>query len=72
MTLPPLWKVRRELERVTITAWRNTRGVLIEPARQWLYDMGSARRESRVVGRFPLGPRVAVLVCINRRPWHPR
>ena len=62
MTPPPFWKVRRELDRIRVGVWRKTRGALIEPPRQWLYDIGSARLERRVLGRSPLGPKVAVLV----------
>ena len=66
MKLPPLWKVRRELDRICTAAWRGLRGALIEPPRQWLYDSTSAHKEHRVTGQQELGTRVAVFVVFQR------
>lgn len=65
MTLPPLWKVQRELERVRVGAWRWLRGAVVEPPRQWLYDRRTARHQRPVAGRGTLTGRVAVLVLFQ-------
>ncbi len=65
MTLPPRWKVRRELNRAGSAMWRGLRGALIEPPRQWLYDLRSARAERQSTGTARLSDRVAVLVLFQ-------
>lgn len=65
MKLPPLWKFKRELNRIRLDVWRGLRGALIEPPRQWLYDRRAARHQRPVTGRGVLTERVAVLVLFQ-------
>lgn len=65
MTLPPLWKVQRELKRIRLDTWRWLRGALFEPHRQWLYDRQSSRHQRITSGSGVLTSRVAVLVLFQ-------
>jgi hypothetical protein len=65
MTLPPLWKVKRELDRIRVGVWRAWRGALIEPPRQWLYDRHTEKHQHPVTGRAALTQRVVVLVLFQ-------
>lgn len=65
MNLPPPWKVKRELDRLGAALWRRLRGSLIEPPRQWLYDLRSEREERWLTGERALTERVAVLVLFQ-------
>lgn len=65
MILPPTWKLRRELARIGRAAGRRLRGALIEPPRQWAYDLGFVGKERITTGRAMLSERVAVLVLFQ-------
>jgi hypothetical protein len=65
MSLPPLWKVRRELGRAGDDLLRALRGALWEPPRQWLHDRRDAARVQP--GDMTLTGSVAVLVLYQPR-----
>ncbi|WP_103258576.1 rhamnan synthesis F family protein [Tabrizicola aquatica] len=67
MSLPPWWKIKRELARVRDAATRALGRALVEPPRQWLYDRATDRNERVTPGRLPLTGRVAVLVLFQPR-----
>lgn len=65
MNLTPIWKVKRELQRLRTNAWRAIRGTLIEPPRQWLHDQQTRHGQGLTPGRLPLTERVAVFVLFQ-------
>ncbi|MFM7332941.1 MAG: rhamnan synthesis F family protein [Tabrizicola sp.] len=62
MALPPLWKVRRELERVRVKSVRFAGRWIYDPIRKPIYDRTSKWRVQVTPGEFPLSDRVAVFV----------
>lgn len=62
MTLPPLWKVNRELERIGVKAVRLAGRWVHDPIRNPIYDMTAGRRQTVTPGAYPLTGRVAVFV----------
>jgi Rhamnan synthesis protein F len=65
MNLPPFWKVKREIKRARDDVWRSVRGLLLEPPRQWLYDLRTERSLQPTVGQFDLTGRVVILVLFQ-------
>lgn len=62
MTLPPLWKVNRELERIGVKAVRFAGRWVHDPIRNPIYDMTAGWRQTVTPGAYPLTGRVAVFV----------
>jgi hypothetical protein len=62
MALPPLWKVRRELNRIRVKTTLFVSRWLYDPVRRLFYDLTSRWRLSMTAGALPLTDRVAVFV----------
>ncbi len=65
MTLPPRWKIKRELYRIRDKVGRWISGALIDPPRQFLYDRMAGSLLEITEGEHALTPRVAVFVLFQ-------
>lgn len=65
MALPPLWKVRRELDRIRVKTVLFTGRTFHDPIRRPIYDLTSHWRQQVTRGALPLTDRVAVFVVFQ-------
>ena len=65
MTLPPLWKVRRELVRIWVKLGLVLGRWLYDPVRKPVYDLTVQWRQRLTQGSFPLTDRVAVFLVFQ-------
>lgn len=65
MTLPPLWKVSRELGRIRVKVVRFVGRWVHDPIRKPIYDMTAGWRQTITRGKYPLTTRVAVFVVFQ-------
>lgn len=67
MSLPPLWKVRRELWRVKEQVQGSIQRRLADPLRRAMYERNLQKTLQETPGRLPLTPRVAVFVLFQSK-----
>lgn len=65
MTLPPLWKIRREVGRLRSQTTRGAGRLIYDPIRKPIYDWSSDWWQKITPGSLPLTDRVAVFVVFQ-------
>lgn len=65
MAIPPGWKVKRELDRITNKLSVVMDRLVHDPVRKVVYDLTSDRKKIATSGRLPLTDRVAVFVLFQ-------